>query len=277
MKILFLNFLTFLSIIVWAGPFEPLIKAAPAGKTDLFEKSESSSPFVMLGSGNPAEPRTTVKAAFDAKYLYFQFTMKDYQSSDTFELFLAGENKNPENYIQLYFTDKLISNRKMTLDPELAPKIRYKVRNAGKDLIATITVPRNLFRNNTDHCFYRVNFNRTISVPTAKHTCWSNTVNGFHVPSKFGWMILGSETEFSKSFYLTEIQNIRTLLRDENAKTPGYLDNKRFLQLEQKLEKFQQTPSLVEGDFLLQQYETLLNDTLTKMISGAFQERFEKK
>ena len=73
MKVLLVNFLAFLTLLVWAGPFEPLIKAAPAGKTDLFEKSEPSSPFVMIGSGNQAEPTTTVKAAFDAVNIYFQF------------------------------------------------------------------------------------------------------------------------------------------------------------------------------------------------------------
>ena len=277
MKVLLVNFLAFLTLLVWAGPFEPLIKAAPAGKTDLFEKSEPSSPFVMIGSGKQAEPTTTVKAAFDAENIYFQFTMRDYKSSDSFEVFLAGENKNPENYIQLYFTNKLVCNRKMTPDPELMTKIKYEIRKSGKDCIATVTIPRNLFRNNSNNCFYRVNFNRSIPVPILKHTCWSNTVNGFHVPAKFGWMILGSETDFSKSFYLTEIQNIRTLLRDENAKTPGYLNGARFLKLEQKLKVFQQSPSLSEGDSLLQQYEALLNDTLTEMISGAFQARTEKK
>ena len=97
MKVLLVNFLAFLTLLVWAGPFEPLIKAAPAGKTDLFEKSEPSSPFVMIGSGKQAEPTTIVKAAFDAENIYFQFTMRDYKSSDSFEVFLAGENKNPEN------------------------------------------------------------------------------------------------------------------------------------------------------------------------------------
>ena len=273
MKALLLSLLVTLPFLSGAVPFEPLIKAAPAGKTDLFEKSVPCSPFVMLGNGKLAEPSTTVKAAYDTENLYFQYTMKDYQPMESFELFLAGENKNPENYIQFYFAEKLVCNRKTTPDPELATKIKYEFRNVGKDRVAMVTIPRNLFPNNTNTCFFRVNFNRSILASTVKFSCWSNTKNGFHVPAKFGWMILGSETEFSKVFYLTEIRKVDVLIREENAKTPGYLDKAKFLELEQKLKTFQQTSSLAEGDSLLQQYETLLDDTLTKMISGAFQNR----
>ncbi len=261
-----------------AEQYFPLVIAPfAADAADPFKNSNPTQEFVEqsnIPAGVKAPVRTVVYAAFDHKNIYFKYVMEQVDDHDMVELFISS-GSNHHNYLQVYLSVKnpqsFSTIRTAIAEPEMKKFVKQRIEGKGTKRILYLTLDRAGFPELTEDDFIRVNFNRTVVAPKLSHTCWSNTINGFQQPDRFGWMILRSEKDFCKKYFAVKLQEELDLIRKYDAYAPGYLDRTLMQNIEKARREFLNNPTLSAGGKLTSQVVVLRARFTELLIQNQFQ------
>ena len=261
-----------------AEQYFPLVIAPfAADAADPFKNSNPTQEFVEqsnIPAGVKAPVRSVVYAAFDNKYIYFKYVLEQVDDHDTVELFISS-GSNHHNYLQVYLSVKnpqsFSTIRTAIAEPEMKKFITQRIERKGSTRILYLTLDRAGFPELTESDFIRVNFNRSIVAPKLSHTCWSNTINGFQQPDRFGWMILRSEKDFCKKYFAVKLQEELDLIRKYDAYAPGHLDRTLMQNIEKARREFLKNPTLSAGGKLTSQVVVLRARFTELLIQNQFQ------
>lgn len=256
----------------------PLVIAPFAQNTaDPFKNSLPTKEFVeqsKVSAGVKAPVRSVVYAAFDSKYIYFKYVLEQVDLHDTVELFISS-GRNHHYYLQVYLSLRapqyFSTIRSAITEPEMKKFVRQRMEIKGSTRILYLTLDRAGFPELVENDFIRVNFNRTVVSPKLSHTCWSNTMNGFQQPDRFGWMILRSEKDFCRKYYAVEVQDELNLIRKYDRMVPGHLDRAALKGLENTQLGFMKNPSLATGENLKSKVIALREKFTEELIRNQFQ------
>jgi hypothetical protein len=256
----------------------PLVIAPFAQNTaDPFKNSLPTKEFVeqsKVPAGVKAPVRSVVYAAFDSKYIYFKYVMEQVDLHDTVELFISS-GRNHHHYLQVYLSLRAPQNfstiRSAIAEPEMKKFVRQRMEIKGSTRILYLTLDRAGFPELKEDDFIRVNFNRTVVSPKLSHTCWSNTINGFQQPDRFGWMILRSEKDFCEKYFAVKLQEELALIRKYDAYAPGHLDRSMMKDIERAQREFLKDPTLASGEKLTAQVVALREKFTETLIQNQFQ------
>ena len=261
-----------------AEQYFPLVIAPfAADAADPFKNSNPTQEFVEqsnIPAGVKAPVRTVVYAAFDNKYIYFKYVLEQVDDHDTVELFISS-GSNHHNYLQVYLAmrnpQSFSTIRTAIAEPEMKKFITQRIERKGSTRILYLTLDRAGFPELIESDFIRVNFNRSIVAPKLSHTCWSNTINGFQQPDRFGWMILRSEKDFCKKYFAVKLQEELDLIRKYDTYAPGYLDRTMMQNIENARREFLKNPTLSAGGKLTSQVMSLRAQFTELLIQNQFQ------
>ena len=256
----------------------PLVIAPFAqNTTDPFKNSLPTKEFVeqsKVPAGVKAPVRTVVYAAFDNKHIYFKYVLEQVDDHDTVELFISS-GSNHHNYLQVYLAmrnpQSFSTIRTAIAEPEMKKFITQRIERKGSTRILYLTLDRAGFPELIESDFIRVNFNRSIVAPKLSHTCWSNTINGFQQPDRFGWMILRSEKDFCKKYFAVKLQEELEIIRKYDAYAPGHLDRSLMKSIEKAQREFLNNPTLSAGGKLTSQVVALRAKFTEILIQTQFQ------
>ena len=267
---------------VWAAEakdkYFPLVVAPfVQDAADPFKNSLPTREFVEQSSnpaGEKAPVRSVVYAAFDNKNIYFKYVLDQVEIHDMVELFISS-GRNHHNYLQVYLAvrdPKSFSTiRAAIAEPEMKKFVKQRMEIKGTTRILYLTLDRAGFPELTEDDFIRVNFNRTVVAPKLSHTCWSNTINGFQQPDRFGWMILRSEKDFCKKYFAVKLQEELEIIRKYDAYAPGHLDRSMMKSIEHAQREFLKNPTLAAGGKLTSQVVALRAKFTEILIQNQFQ------
>ena len=261
-----------------AEQYFPLVIAPfAADAADPFKNSNPTQEFVEqsnIPAGVKAPVRTVVYAAFDNKHIYFKYVLEQVDDHDTVELFISS-GSNHHNYLQVYLAmrnpQSFSTIRTAIAEPEMKKFITQRIERKGSTRILYLTLDRAGFPELIESDFIRVNFNRSIVAPKLSHTCWSNTINGFQQPDRFGWMILRSEKDFCKKYFAVKLQEELDLIRKYDTYAPGYLDRTMMQNIEKARREFLKNPTLSAGGKLTSQVMSLRAQFTELLIQNQFQ------
>ena len=256
----------------------PLVIAPFAqNTTDPFKNSLPTKEFVeqsKVPAGVKAPVRTVVYAAFDNKHIYFKYVLEQVDDHDTVELFISSGSSH-HNYLQVYLSVKnpqgFSTIRTAIAEPEMKKFVKQRIERKGSTRILYLTLDRAGFPELKEDDFIRVNFNRSIVAPKLSHTCWSNTINGFQQPDRFGWMILRSEKDFCKKYFAVKLQEELEIIRKYDAYAPGHLDRSLMKSIEKAQREFLNNPTLSAGGKLTSQVVALRAKFTEILIQNQFQ------
>lgn len=271
----------------------PLIYAVKADKNMVIDGKDTEECYRVAvpttefttQRGEKVSPSSHVRAAYDDKKMYFFYDCPDLEDAeparpgDSIELFINGDEKDRSVYYQLYVTlsGNAVVNKKMSkAEDYVREAFAFCFQRKGKGFTCEVSVNRSLFPN-SENIIWRVNFNRTRPRGDGDKmfTCWSQTGGGgFHMPSRFGYMILGDRKTFMKEYYQKKADQILSKIASLSRKYPEIIPAEEVKKLDREFRAFSSAlegdPKLDDGEKLLAELEAFRMEMYQKLISGKF-------